>query len=185
MHISYPKARLEEMALLRGEEPYELFLRVSLWIFPYEWNRIEKLFRHFVEKKFNLSTAAYRNAGLRNNQLASCFVATLEDDFVKNNEMLYDIKNVLKNGSALGVGLSKIRHADGIVSSGPIGMVKEIHSTATNMFTRPGKNADVALFLDDWHSSLFDFLQVSSSLSCLQFRLDKDKNLLAHSKKKY
>lgn len=154
------------MVSLPNEGTKEMFMRfaVSLFHEDGEMKQLLDTFTRLCGFEFNLSTAAYRNAGLANRQFASCFLLTLEDDFEQLSKQLVDMKKVMKNGSAVGIGLSKLRAKDSIVEGsstvacGSVAIANEINAAVMTVLSRDGKHSDAAVYLDVWHSDISDFL---------------------------
>lgn len=153
------------MVSLQNEGTKEMFMRfaISLYHKDGEMKQLLETFARLCGFEFNLSTAAYRNAGLANRQFASCFLLTLEDDFEHVNTTLCDMKKVMRNGSAVGIGLSKIRAKGSLVGSstvacGPVAIANEINAAVMTVLSRDGKHSDAAVYLDVWHSDISDYL---------------------------
>lgn len=168
-------ARVKTMALWTNETIEMMFLRVSLGLFGDDLDAVEDIYDRLNRREFNLSSSAYKNIGSLNNQAASCFVSTMEDDFKHQEDVLHEMALVLNYGSAEGVGLSRIREAGspigtrGITSLGPNDMVKRISELVQHIYTRPGKVADVAVYLDMWHSDIEEFLQKPITVKNISF----------------
>lgn len=168
--------RIRAMSLWEDETIEMMFLRLCLILCSKEGlDSVESLYDRFTGKEFNLSTAAFKNMGRVNNQAASCFVSTMEDAFEHQQDALRDISLVLKNGSAEGVGLSRIR-ANGsmigktkIPSRGPVSMVRRLSHLVENIYSHPGKTSDAAVYLDLWHSDIEEFLKCAQEISNLSF----------------
>lgn len=138
---------MKAMVSLQNEGTKEMFMRfaISLYHKDGEMKQLLETFARLCGFEFNLSTAAYRNAGLANRQFASCFLLTLEDDFEHVITTLCDMKKVMKNGSAVGIGLSKIRakgslvEGSSTVACGPVAIANEINAAVMTVLSRDGK----------------------------------------------
>lgn len=162
------RLRLEAMAMMPRETPKALFLRVALFIYLDDWNSVTELFQGLCRLKFNLSTAVYRNAGTWKNQLASCFVVTPDDTVESLRDMMYNMTNIFRPGSAVGVGMNNIRAAgtpvvsQGTKASGPLCYVEMLSLQTRTIMSRDGKFSDVAVYFDIWHADFMRFLDGTS-----------------------
>lgn len=152
-------------------------MRVALELYRDDFENVAKCMSYLARKEFNFSTAVYINSGTNHNQLASCFVETLEDDFHNIADSLRRMKDCLRLRSAIGVGLSKIRASgqpvaglEKITSMGPVAVAHELDVIIGNIVTGYETRSNVAAYLDVWHADVEAFLKRADPTDPSQLR---------------
>ncbi len=164
---------LEKSYLLRMngkvvERPQHMLMRVAVGIHKDNLDAAIETYNLLSEKWFTHATPTLFNAGTPKPQLSSCFLLTMKDDSING---IYDTLKqcALISQSAGGIGLS-IHHVRGTgsyikgtngVSNGIVPMLRNFDMTARYVDQGGGKRkGSFAIYLEPWHSDIFDFLQL-------------------------
>ena len=167
---------LEKSYLLRldgkvVERPQHMLMRVAIGIHMDDMDSVLETYNLLSEKWFTHATPTLFNAGTPKPQLSSCFLLTMKEDSIDG---IYDtLKQCAKiSQSAGGIGLSihnvratgsYIKGTNG-VSNGIIPMLRNFDMTARYVDQGGGKRkGSFAIYLEPWHSDIFDFLQLKKN----------------------
>lgn len=153
------------------ERPQHLIMRVAVGIHGDNIDSVIETYNLMSEKWFTHATPTLFNAGTPKPQLSSCFLLTMQDDSI---EGIYDtLKQCAKiSQSAGGIGLSihNIRATGSYIkgtngtSNGIIPMLRVFNDTARYVDQGGGKRKGAfAIYLEPWHSDIFDFLQLKKN----------------------
>ncbi len=157
------------------ESPRELIERVANCLSSVEKNDQEKKkwFERFmnimISFEFLPGTRTLANAGLRNPQLANCFVFDLEDDIDGIFETLHKSTLIKKHGGGCGYNFTRIRPESDLVSgipglaAGPVRMI-EMFDLMTSLFKQQGKyeSGNMAI-LNANHPDIFNFISAKQN----------------------
>lgn len=150
------------------ERPQHMLMRVAVGIHKDDLDAVIETYNLLSEKWFTHATPTLFNAGTPKPQLSSCFLLTMKDDSING---IYDTLKqcALISQSAGGIGLS-IHHVRGTgsyirgtngVSNGIVPMLRNFDMTARYVDQGGGKRkGSFAIYLEPWHSDIFDFLQL-------------------------
>ena len=150
------------------ERPQHMLMRVAVGIHKENLDAAIETYNLLSEKWFTHATPTLFNAGTPKPQLSSCFLLTMKDDSING---IYDTLKqcALISQSAGGIGLS-IHHVRGTgsyikgtngVSNGIVPMLRNFDMTARYVDQGGGKRkGSFAIYLEPWHSDIFDFLQL-------------------------
>uniref|UniRef100_A0A7S1PJ63 Ribonucleoside-diphosphate reductase n=1 Tax=Percolomonas cosmopolitus TaxID=63605 RepID=A0A7S1PJ63_9EUKA len=154
-----------------AERPQHLFMRVAVGIHSSDIDAAIETY-HLLSQGFMIhASPTLFNAGTPRPQCSSCFLLTMQDDSI---EGIYDTLKqcALISKSAGGIGLSihnirssgsYIRGTNG-VSNGLVPMLKVFNDTARYVDQGGGKRkGSFALYLEPWHSDIFEFLQLKKN----------------------
>ena len=172
---------LERSYLLRKdnvvvERPQYMLMRVSVAI---SMGKKDQYFLRSVEETYEaLSTLMYTHAtptlfhaGMRKQQLASCFLMTMKEDSVVGiYETLKSCALISKGAGGIGISISQIRPAGSSingtngVSNGITPMLKVYNDTARYIDQGGGKRkGSFAVWLEPWHPDVFEFLDLKKN----------------------
>ncbi|CAG8834529.1 6811_t:CDS:2, partial [Racocetra persica] len=88
---------------------YEL-LRIVLQIYSDDFVKLKECYRMMVSNKISIATPTRANFCMKNNLLASCFIARIKGDSIEGiDESLKDIALISKNCGGIGIDISDIR----------------------------------------------------------------------------
>ena len=150
------------------ECPQYMWLRVavSLW-FP-NMEKITQTYNDLSDGVYTHATPTLYNAGTKNQQLASCFLLTMQDDSIDG--IFNTIKQtalISKYAGGVGVSCSNIRgrgshiHGTGGKSNGLVPMLRCFNATARYVDQGGGKRkGSFAFFLEPWHIDIMAFLEL-------------------------
>lgn len=157
------------------ESPRELIERVAGCLSSVEkndelkkkWN--QKFKDIMLSFEFLPGTRTLANAGLRNPQLANCFVFDLEDDIDVIFETLHKSTLIKKHGGGCGYNFTRIRPESDLVggipglAAGPVRMI-EMFDLMTSLFKQQGKyeSGNMAI-LNANHPDIFNFISAKQN----------------------
>lgn len=152
------------------ETPREMIARVAKFVSSVEkstadqekWNK--EFFNLMINFDFLPGTRTLANAGMKDAQLANCFVWDMEDDIDYIFDILHKSTLIKKHGGGCGYNFSKIRpEGDSVggvagLAGGPIKMI-EMFNLMTNLFRQQGKyeSGNMAI-LNANHPDIFNFI---------------------------
>ncbi|MEP0368673.1 MAG: ribonucleoside-diphosphate reductase subunit alpha [Cyclobacteriaceae bacterium] len=153
------------------ERPQHMLMRVSVGIHMEDIDAAIETYNLMSEKWFTHATPTLFNAGTPKPQLSSCFLLSMKDDSIDG---IYDtLKQCAKiSQSAGGIGLSihNVRGTGAYIkgtngnSNGIVPMLRNFDMTARYVDQGGGKRkGSFAIYLEPWHSDIFDFLQLKKN----------------------
>ena len=153
------------------ETPDYLWLRISLFIHKNNWDNVISMFSDLREGKYIHATPTLFNAGLVNHQMASCFLLGNEDSIHGIYKSIGDCALISKYAGGVGLHCHTIRSNGSYIygtngrSNGIIPMLKVYNDTARYVDQGGGKrNGSFAIYLECWHSDIFDFLLLKKNV---------------------
>jgi len=165
---------LEKSYLLRighnvVERPQFMLMRVAVSLHVTSPLReIIQTYELLSRKYYTHASPTLFNAGSKQGQLSSCFLVTMKEDSIEGIfDTLKQCAVISKGSGGIGVSVhniraahSKIRGSNG-VSSGLVPMLRVYNDTARYVDQGGGKRKGAfAVYLEPWHSDIFDFLQL-------------------------
>jgi ribonucleoside-diphosphate reductase subunit M1 len=153
------------------ERPQYLFMRVALCIHRDNLEKAFETYEHISNKDFIHATPTLFNAGTTREQLASCFLLAMKDDSVDGIfDTLKDCAKISKFSGGIGLHVHNIRANDSFIrgtngySNGIVPMLRVFNDTARYIDQGGGKrNGSFAIYLEPWHSDIFDFLELKKN----------------------
>lgn len=129
----------------------------------------KKFFGIMINFDFLPGTRTLANAGLRNPQLANCFVFDIEDDIDQIFNTLHKSTLIKKHGGGCGYNFSKIRpEGDSVggisnLAAGPVKMM-EMFDLMTSLFKQQGKyeSGNMAI-INSNHPDIFNFISAKQN----------------------
>jgi len=148
------------------ERPQHLLMRVSLGIHGRNIKEAIKTYDLMSNKYFIHATPTLFNAGTPRPQLSSCFLLSMKDDSIDGiYSTLKDCALISKWAGGIGLHVHNIRAKNSIIrgtngiSNGLVPMLRVFNNTARYVDQGGGKrNGSIAIYLEPWHSDIFDFL---------------------------
>ena len=153
------------------ERPQHMWMRVAIGIHGCDFASVKETYDLMSQKYFTHATPTLFNAGTPRPQLSSCYLIGMENDSIDG------IYNTLKECAKIskwagGIGLhihdirakgSHIRGTNG-TSNGIVPMLRVFNMTARYVDQGGGKrNGSFAIYLEPWHSDIFDFLDLKKN----------------------
>lgn len=159
---------LKDASMVVRERPQHLWLRVSLALWPEDWERAKDTYEALSTKQFTHATPTLFNAGLPRQQLSSCFLLSMHDDSISGiYKTLGDCAAISKYSGGIGLHCHTIRakgsliKGTGGVSNGLVPMLRVFNNTARYVDQGGGKrNGSFAIYLEPWHADVEDFLKM-------------------------
>jgi ribonucleoside-diphosphate reductase alpha chain len=164
---------LERSYLLRDanrnivERPQHLWMRVSLGLWPDNWDYALETYEFLSQKKFTHATPTLFSAGTPREQLSSCFLVAMSDDSIQGIfKTLADCANISKYAGGIGVHIHNIRargasiRGTNGVSDGIAPMLRVFNNTARYVNQGGRRNGSFAVYLEPWHADIEDFLKL-------------------------
>ena len=148
------------------ERPQHLLMRVSLGIHGKNIKEAIKTYDLMSNKYFIHATPTLFNAGTPRPQLSSCFLMAMKDDSIDGiYSTLKDCALISKWAGGIGLHVHNIRAKNSVIrgtngiSNGLVPMLRVFNNTARYVDQGGGKrNGSIAIYLEPWHSDIFDFL---------------------------
>ena len=149
------------------ERPQHMFLRVAVAIWGSDVDRVKETYDAMSTKMFTHASPTLFNAGLKNQQLSSCFLLGVEDDSIAGiYDALTKCAHISKYGGGIGMHISnvrckgsKIRGTNG-ESDGIVPMAKVFDATAAYVNQGGRRKGAIALYLEPHHPDVFEFLDL-------------------------
>lgn len=153
------------------ERPQHLWMRVAIGLYSHDIEQAIKCYHELSQKWYTHATPTLFNSGTPHSQLASCFLLSMKDDSIDG---IYEtIKNcalISKYAGGIGVHIHNVR-ANGSwirgtngTSNGIVPMLRVFNDTARYVDQGGGKrNGSIAVYIETWHSDIFEFLQLKKN----------------------
>lgn len=153
------------------ERPQHLFMRVACGIHHPNLMRVIETYDFLSRGFFIHATPTLFNAGLPNQQLASCFLLTMKEDSIEGiYETLKECAQISKNAGGIGVAVHNIRASGSYIkgtggrSNGLVPMLRVFNTTARYVDQGGGKRKGAfAVYLEPWHADIFSFLDLKKN----------------------
>ena len=149
------------------ERPQYMYLRVAIALNMPDINAIEETYEALSTHMYTHATPTLFNSGIRTQQLASCFLVTMEDDSIEGIfGTLAQCAKISKGAGGIGLSCSNIRsagsHIRGTngVSNGIVPMLQVYNHTSRYVNQSGKRPGTFATFLEPWHPDLLDWLHL-------------------------
>ncbi|MDI9325252.1 MAG: ribonucleoside-diphosphate reductase subunit alpha [Alphaproteobacteria bacterium] len=152
------------------ERPQHMFMRVSLAIHAGDLTSAFETYHLMSEKYFTHATPTLFNAGTPRQQLASCFLLTMQNDSIDGiYKTLEQCAHISQNAGGIGLAIHNIRakgtyiagsrgHSDGIVP-----MLRVFNETARYVNQGGKRLGSFAMYLEVWHADIHQFLDLKKN----------------------
>lgn len=154
-----------------------LWMRIASFIKRDKWDELEKMYVNLKQGYYIHATPTLFNAGTINHQMASCFLLGTDDNIESIFQSVAECAKISKFAGGIGLHVSNIRsnnsyiHGTNGTSNGIIPMLKVYNSTARYIDQGGGKrNGAFAIYLECWHSDIFDFLLLKKNVGLDEVR---------------
>jgi ribonucleotide reductase alpha subunit len=152
------------------ERVQHVWMRVSLSIHGKDLDSGFKSYDLMSQKMFTHATPTLFNAGSSNQQLSSCFLLTMETDSVDGiYSTLTDCARISKWSGGIGLDITQIRGKSSLIkstnglSNGIVPMLKLFNDTSKFINQSGKRNGSIAIYLEPWHTDIFDFLELKKN----------------------
>lgn len=173
---------LEKMYLLKArggeirERPQHMLMRVAAWIHSSRGEALDvgrtlETYALMSHRYYTHATPTLFNAGTRMPQLSSCMLLNQIDTAERDSiDGMYDlVKNVAqisKMAGGIGTNCSLVRsrgsyiEGSGGTSKGLVPFLRVLNETARHVDQAGVRKGAVAVFMEPWHSDIFEFLDI-------------------------
>jgi len=163
---------LERAYLLRikgmvVERPQFMIMRVAVGIHKEDIESAIETYNLMSDRWFTHATPTLFNAGRPRSQLSSCFLLTMADDSIEGiYETLKRCALISKYGGGIGLSVQNIRASGSTIDgtsgacTGLLPMLKNFNATATYVNQGGKRPGAFAIYLEPWHSDIFEFVQM-------------------------
>ncbi len=177
-HDIFGLKTLERSYLLRGgdgeivERPQYMWLRCAIEVtgFTLDYAKLAKTYDLLSEGYYTHATPTLFNSGTRLSQLSSCFLlATKGDDIDGLFDTLKDCARISKLAGGIGLNVHNVRAKGSLIkgtngkADGLIPMFKTFNETARWINQGGKRKGSFAMYLEPWHSDIFDFLEMKKN----------------------
>lgn len=160
------------------ERPQDMYLRVAIAVAGDDIGEIKQLYDMLSLGFYTHATPTLFNAGLKMQQLSSCFLLGMQEDSISGiYDTLKDCALISKSAGGIGLHIHNIR-ASGApilgtngISNGIIPMLKVFNETARYVDQGGGKRkGSFAIYLEPWHADIESFLDLRKNHGKEEFR---------------
>ena len=144
-----------------------MFLRVAIGIHGHDIKAVIECYDVLSKKKAIHATPTLFNAGTTGGQLASCFLLGINDDSIEGiYDALKETALISKNSGGIGIHVHDIRSKGANIatakgaSTGLVPMLRVFNDTAKYVNQGGKRNGSFAIYLEPWHSDIFEFLEL-------------------------
>lgn len=149
------------------ERPQYMLMRVSVFLSDTPEEAVE-MYKILSEGLYTHASPTLFNCGLKQHQLASCFLMSMKDDSIGAiYETLKDVALISKSAGGIGIDVSNIR-AKGTrikgtngTSNGLVPMLRVFNNTARYVDQGGNKRkGSFAIYIEPWHKDIRDVLKL-------------------------
>lgn len=148
------------------ERPQHMYMRVAVGLHGDDLPAVLETYDLLSRQLYSHATPTMFNAGLRQGQLASCFLSPFKDDSIEGiYRTASDAATISKMGGGVGLSLHDIRPAGSPIrgsngtSTGIVPMLRVFDATACYVDQGGNKRkGGFAIYAEPWHGDIEDFL---------------------------
>ncbi len=161
---------MEKMYLTRVggrvvERPQHMWLRVALSLWKGDLDRVRETYDYMRRKTFTHASPTLFNAGLKHQQLSSCFLCGIEDDSIDGIfEALTTCARISKHGGGIGLHVSGVRAKGAPIrgtngeSDGLVPMLRVANAVASYVNQGGRRKGSIAVYIEPHHPDIVDVL---------------------------
>lgn len=149
------------------ERPQHMLMRIAVGIHKEDIESALKTYDLLSRGMYTHATPTMFNAGTTNNQLSSCFLLSMTEDSISG---IYDTLKrcalISKSAGGIGLAVQNIRSKGAVIrgingiSSGVVPMLRVFNNTARYVNQGGKRKGAFAVYLEPWHSDIFEFLEL-------------------------
>lgn len=162
MHIYCAKTDAGEII----ERPQHVYLRVAIALHGEDMRKVRESYGLMSKHKFTHASPTLFNAGLKVQQLASCFLGQVSDSLEDITDSWKEMAHISKLGGGLGMHVHHVRskgapitstngHSDGIIP-----MLRVMNSVVSYVNQSGRRKGSMAVYLSPHHPDVFEFLDL-------------------------
>lgn len=161
---------MEKMYLTRVkgrvvERPQHMWLRVALALWKDDLARVRETYEHLSTKRFTHASPTLFNAGMRRQQLSSCFLLNVEEDSIDGIfDAVTKCAHISKYGGGIGMSVSGVRAKGSPIagtngySDGLVPMLRVVNSVASYVNQGGRRKGSIAVYIEPHHPDVLDVL---------------------------
>lgn len=144
------------------ETPQRMYLRVAIFLFMPDIDRIREFFYYLSDGLYTHASPTLFNAGVKKGSLASCYLLSMDDDLKHIYKQITNSALISKATGGIGMDVTNLRHSqigNKGMSNGIVPMLRVFNETlryANQLGKRKGAGT---VFLQPWHIDVWEFLQ--------------------------
>ena len=152
------------------ERPQHMYMRIALFIHgDQQLEKVKETYDAMSMGKFTHASPTMFNAGLKNPQLSSCFLLSMEDSIDHPDGIfgcLQKCAKISKRAGGIGINASNIRARGSYIqgtnglSDGLVNMLRVYNSSAVYVNQGGRRKGSFAIYLEPWHADIFEFLDL-------------------------
>ena len=160
------KAHENDKEALILERPQHLFMRVSLALWGGNLERVFETYDNLSQKYFTHATPTLFNSGTCRQQLASCFLESIDDNIESIFKTISNTAFISKWAGGIGIHVSSIRSKGSLIrgtngkSDGIVPLCVLFEKEARYINQGGKRNGSIAIYLEPWHADVFDFIEL-------------------------
>ena len=153
------------------ERPQYMLMRVAVFLWGDNMQRVVETYNAMSNLEYTHATPTLFNSGMKQAQLASCFLATMQDDSISGIfKTLADCAQISKSAGGIGLSVSQIRAKGSFIrgtngtSNGLTPMLRVFNNCARYCDQGGGRRkGSFAIWLEPHHPDIFDFLDLKKN----------------------
>ena len=173
---------LEKSYLLKlngrvAERPQHMLIRVALGIHGSDFESAKRTYDLMSDKYFTHATPTLFNSGTPNPQMSSCFLLDMNEDSITGiYKTLADCAKISQYAGGIGLAAHKIRATGSYIagtngtSNGIVPMLRVYNNTARYVDQAGRRKGSFAMYLEPWHSDIFEFLDLKKNTGSEEHR---------------
>lgn len=148
------------------ERPQDMWLRVASVVGGYDITRVRQTYDSLSKLEYIHGSPTLFNAGMRHQQLASCYLQTMDDSILSIYDTLKKTALISKNGGGIGLSIGSVRskgmpiRGTNGTTDGLVKMLRVFNETMCYVDQSSRRKGAMATFLDVTHPDLYDWLQL-------------------------
>jgi ribonucleotide reductase alpha subunit len=148
------------------ERPQHMYLRVAIALHGNDFKKVKETYKLLSQHKFTHASPTLFNAGLKVQQLASCFLSGTYDSLDDITKSWKQIANISKLGGGIGTHVHSIRSKGAPITStngssdGLIPMLRCVNSIVQYINQSGKRKGSLAAYLSPHHPDVMQFLEL-------------------------
>ena len=150
------------------ERPQHVYLRVALVVCGQDGDvaRVKECYDLMSTKHFTHASPTMFNAGMRVQQMSSCFLQSMGDSLDTIFESFHDSAKISKHGGGLGMNISAVRSKGAPITStngtsdGILPMLKCMNEVVSYVNQSGKRKGSMAVYLEPHHPDMMTFLDL-------------------------
>lgn len=158
------------------ESPQYMWMRVAVALHGDDLKSVIETYDNLSLLNFTHATPTLFNAGMRHEQLSSCFLMDSSDSVDGIFKTMSDVAKISKHAGGIGLTVSRVRAKGSVIrgtngkSDGILPMLK-VYNEISRYINQAGKrNGSFAMFLETHHADIEEFLELKKNTGDVNLR---------------